>query len=338
MSKLRGRRTDTLLKAAAAFDEAYDKIQEPETTSWAIGTMQPLDKTYTRITFEEGDRIKNQLDKSLNSSSKSADFRYQGSVTNDTHIKVHSDLDLLVIDTDFETIEPPGAPSYPYAGDPVEDLKKLRAACVTVIKKEFPAVKVDDTPGKCIALSGGSLRREIDVVISNWWNTTLYQQHNIEVFRGVKVLDKVANKRHENKPFYHNALIQIKDDETAGNLRKVARLLKSHKYDSDTPLTISSYDVVSIAWNMPKEYLLVPQDQELQLVENARNYLKWLLDNDTERNSIKVPNGMRAIFGPDGTTKSQLSALHSEVDDTAMQIRAELMKSYRTIRDAKIRH
>ena len=193
MQKLSSRRTDATMKAAYTFDEAYDKIQEDETIKYVVGTMQPIDKEYTQKTFDEGDRIKDQLNSQLNTWTEQAEFRYQGSVSNDTHIKVHSDLDLLVIDQDFVSLEPPAIPVIPYSGNSLTELNVLRARCAAIIRNAFPAVKVDDSPGKCIALSGGSLRREIDVVIANWWDTTEYRTYGYEFFRGVKILDSSEN-------------------------------------------------------------------------------------------------------------------------------------------------
>jgi hypothetical protein len=338
MQKLRSRRTDATMKAAYTFDEAYDKIQEDETIKYVVGTMQPIDKEYTQKTFDEGDRIKSQLHSQLNAVTEQAEFRYQGSVSNDTHIKVHSDLDLLVIDQDFVSIEPPATPTIPFSGDPLAELKALKARCASLLRKAFPAVKVDDSPGKCIALSGGSLRREIDVVIANWWDTTEYRNYGYEFFRGVKILDSSENMRHENKPFYHNQLLENKDREVSGNLRKVIRFLKSLKYDADEELRISSYDISAIAWNMPNTSLDVKRGQELVLVENTKTYLQSLIDNDLKRSILMVPNGTRAVFGERGATRDQLRLLQLEVRETALGVASSLQKTYRRLSEAVVKY
>jgi hypothetical protein len=334
MAKLRARRTDPFIKAATAFDEALKEIKEEDAIQWVIQTMQPMEREYTESTIAEGDRVKSQLDKGLNSNRDCVAFRYQGSVTNNTHVKVHSDLDLLVLDTDFSSIEPPGKASFPYSGNPLTELKQLRADCVAVLKQQFPAVKVDNTSGKCIALSGGSLRREIDVVIAIWWNTVEYQKYSIERNRGVKVFDANTLSRIENKPFYHNYMVDSRDGAVNGNLRKMCRFLKSVKYDAN--LGISSYDIVSIAWNMPDEYLAARKGQELLLVSTAKSYLKFLIENDSERNALMVPNQMRRVFGSEGATKSQLMALFNEVHELADEIGSILTKTYRNIQDAQV--
>src|ERR1700733_8623756 len=248
MAKLRARRTDPTVVKAAAIREVFDSISEAEPIKYAVSAMQPVSPVYTENTFEEGDRVKAQLQKALNQTIPTAEFEYQGSVTNNTHVKVHSDIDLLVIHTDFYSIEPPGQPSSPYEGDPLAELKKLRTQSAQVLKTAFPTATVDDSPGRSIALKGGSLRRKIDVVISNWWDTVEYQQQHLAYQRGVRIYDSKQHTRIKNSPFLHNALVDQRDRALQGNVRKVARLLKELKYDADTEVTISSYDITAIAY------------------------------------------------------------------------------------------
>jgi hypothetical protein len=336
MAKLRARRTDPYEIRKAAFDAAIEKIKEDDSIRYVVETMTPIEKSYTDATFEEGERVKNQLNKALNVGNTRTTFRYQGSVTSDTHIRLYSDLDLLVIDTDFETIQPPGKPDYPYTGNPQSELKQLREDCAAILRKEFPAAKVDTDGSKCVSLSGGSLRRKIDVVIANWWNTVAYQQYAAEVLRGVKVFDASLLERHESMPFYHNYLVDQRDQKFNGNLRRVCRYLKSEKYDAYPSLDISSYDIVSVAWNMPDAYLTGERGRELALAQNARTYLRALLNNDALRNSLSVPNGIRKIFGEGGATKAGLLALYAEVDETLVEVEASLTKTYRKIQDALV--
>jgi len=338
IEKLRARRTDPYDIRKVAFDEAIAKIKEDDPIKYVVETMTPIEKDYTDATFAEGDRIKNQLDKSLNYSAQNAEFDYQGSVTNDTHVKLYSDLDLLVIDTDFESIEPPAKAEFPYQGNPLAELKKLRADCTAILKKEFPAATVDADGAKCISIRGGSLRRKIDVVIANWWNTVAYQRHSMKMFRGVKVLDTSVPTRHENKPFYHNFKVDQRDQECRGNLRKVCRYLKSEKYDADSDVDISSYDIVSIAWNMPDSYLTPDKGMELALTQNARQYLGSLITNESARNALSVPNGMRKVFGEGGATLAGLASLYLEVSATLKEVEASLTKTYRKIQDARVNY
>lgn len=338
IAKLRSMRTDTAIKAATTFSEAYDSIQEDESIRYAVGAMQPLDPDYVANTFAEGDRIKNQLSQSLGAYGYAAEYDYQGSTTNGMQVRVHSDLDLLTVATEFYTVQPPGQVSYPYSGDPLAELKGLRSACIKIISDKFPKVTIDTTKGKCIALSGGSLRREIDVVIANWWHTLEYQSYPLPHYKGVKVLDVKADLRHENKPFLHNYRLEQKDTATSGNLRKVIRLLKSLKYNADTEVPISSYDIAAIGYTMPEYLLTASEETELILLENAKNYLASLVNNEAARNALMVPNETRKIFTDGGATYNGLLRLFSETYDLANDVANALSSSFRKIQDARIYH
>ncbi|MGB6025797.1 MAG: hypothetical protein WBG40_11410 [Candidatus Sulfotelmatobacter sp.] len=119
-------------------------------------------------------------------------------------------------------------------------------------------------------------------------------------------------------------------------MRKVARLLKSLKYDADSPVNISSYDITSIAWSMPDDFMMALNGQELKLLENARWFLKWLLENDIHRGSFTVPNGMRKIFGANGASVDGLRALYKEAQDLVDEINRGLARTMRKLSEARV--
>jgi hypothetical protein len=150
------------------------------------------------------------------------------------------------------------------------------------------------------------------------------------------VFDSKVNERIGNRPFLHNARINERDQRVGGNVRKVARLLKSLKYDADTRLDISSYDITSIAYRMPDDLMRPGHGAELLLVENARTFLRSLIDHAEYRTSLLVPNEMRPIFGSRGATLEALKALYTEVQDLVNDISKGLSRSFRKLADARV--
>lgn len=335
IDKLQNRRSDTPLRAMA-MDEAYASIKEDDAVKYAIGAMQPIKKTYTDVCIAEGERVKNQLANGLNRDSPVADFAYQGSVTSDTHIRVHSDIDLLTLHKAFFTIEPPGQPITPYLGDSLSDLKTLRSNSAAVLRAAFPEVSVDNSAGKAIRLTGGSLKRKIDVVVGNWWDPIPYQSTGIDYERGVSILDTKDDSRIQNKPFLHNKRIEERDDSHQGNLRKVVRLLKSLKYDADSELEISSYDLTAISYRMPDSFLSIQAGYELLLVENARRWVSYLVGDEAARSQLYVPNDTRRIFGADGVTVTGLREIHKELEELISDINFGLARSFKKLEEARI--
>lgn len=305
-------------KIATNFSEAVAAGVADSDYKYLIRAMSPIEHEYTENTFREAERVRNQLSAGLEWKFY-ATFDYQGSVTNDTHIKLHSDIDLLLFHGAFVSLDPGSTNWAPYGRDVVGDLVELRNAASSLLKSKFPEVEVNASPGKSIALSGGSLRRKIDVVVGNWWDTQLWQIYNAKWARGINVLDTKVPTTIRNKPFLHNRNIDQKDQKTGG-LRKVIRLLKTLKYDSDPELRMSSYDIASLAYNMSDAALQVPSGAYLMLAKNGAYELKRFIDNESVRNALEVPNGTRKVFGQNGATLQDLKELHSSLEDLLVNI------------------
>lgn len=336
LGQMRARRVDTFEKTAT-LNEAYDSDRlrgEGTAVKYAIGAMQPIDKQYTDNTYREGDRVKNQLEKA----ELVCDFAYQGSVTSDTHIRAHSDIDLLTLTCKFVTVDAAGPVTDPYPGNPIDDLLLLRRESITVLRARFPEASLDQSGAKCISISGGSLRRKIDVVSSNWRNTQRYDSTGRSVFRGVDVLDCRAKSTIRNLPFLHNERIRDNDGLTNGGLRKAIRLLKSLRYDAEKIPDISSYDIAAIAYTMDNNALSVLRGAELILVERCKSHLDKIAADSTYREGLAVPNGTRKIFGSDGATVKGLTELRQEVDRLLHEIKNDLQRSFRNLAAARIEY
>lgn len=334
LDRLNARRTDDSVITAKMLNEAYRHIGQSESVKYVVGAMQPIDPEYTKNTYAQGDRVKNQLDANLENK---CEYKYQGSVTNDTHIKAKSDLDLLVIIYKFFSLESPQVPEYPYNGNPIQDLLDLREDAKNCLRRAFPEVSIDTSSSKCITLSGGSLTREIDVVPANWFNTLDYAKYGDDYFRGVQILDAKNKTRIKNTPFLHNAWIQHKDNATNGGLRKAARLLKSLSYDTES-IELSSYDLVSIAYNMDEDKLNLGKGQELMLLNNCLEFCNLLSNNEYIRDSLFVPDHHRKIFADGHATQKGLNQLVAELTKLSQEVLTENIRSFRRLAEARVEY
>lgn len=334
LDRLRARRVEAYEKRAS-LNEVYDSDKlrsEGTAVKYALGAMQPIDADYTQNTYREGDRVKNQLEKA----GLACEFEYQGSVTSDTHIRARSDIDLLTLTCRFVTVDAPGPVSNPYRGNTIADLLALRRDSISVLRDKFPEATVDASGSKSVSIEGGSLRRKIDVVSSNWRNTQRYDQTRQLRDRGVDVLDARAQSTLRNLPFLHNDRIHNKDQTTAGGLRKAIRLLKSLRYDSERGVDLSSYDIAAIAFRMSDSELTVYRGTELLLVERCKQHLDTLAGNPPYRESLYVPNDTRRIFCAGGATLAGLNQLRREVDQLLHEIQNDLSRSFRKLAAARI--
>lgn len=332
LDKLHARRIDPSLFTAKLLNESWRSINQSESVKYVVGAMQPIDPDYTGNTFLQGDRVKNQLEKAL---SPACEYKYQGSTTNDTHIKAASDIDLLVITGKFYALQPPQVPSVPYTGDTIQDLTTLRSDAEKTLRSAFPAATIDATGSKSISLVGGSLTRKVDVVPANWHNTVKFAETGHDFYRGVEIFDSHTKRRIPNSPFLHNAWIDYQDKQTQGGLRKAARLMKSLKYDSDS-IDLSSYDIVAIAFNIPPASINVPKGNELQILNACHEYVTALSQDQSLRESINVPDGHRKVFAAGHATAKGLEQLKAEFDRLSKDVLRENQRSFRKLAEARV--
>jgi hypothetical protein len=327
-----------MVKTAKLLNEVYDRLQDEEAIVYAIGAMQPIDPEYSAFCFFDCQRVQRTIGPAAGKAGIPTAFRYQGSITNDTHIKAHSDIDLLVIDMNFTTLESPQKTTTLYIGNSVEDLRTLRNLSVEAVKTGLPEVDVNPSGAFSVSLSGGGLQQVINLLFANWYNTNDYITHQQEKFRGLNMLDSDQARRVLKFPFLHNALIEEKDDHSNGSIRKLVRLLKSLLYDAKEKYGLSGYDITSLIWNMPEKNLAYGHGQELQLIHSAYDYLIYLLTNEAYRNNLKVPDGTRTVFGLDGATKNQLRVTSNHLGLLSKDIKQAIQRSSRDLAGVRIEY
>jgi hypothetical protein len=175
-------------------------------TRYALGSMQEVGPDYTRISIETAERVGAQLKTGLGGAGIAADFRLQGSVPLNVHIRGVSDVDLLTVDTDFMTYSSNGALSlgghymHPSYKTSVGVLTALRSESEKILKSKYPAATIDTSGGKTINISGGSLARPVDVVPSHWHDGNAYQMSRQEHDRTVTILNKKVPTTIDNLP------------------------------------------------------------------------------------------------------------------------------------------
>ncbi len=351
-NRRRGLDSITALSKSASFAEdsvnlreAYESRATTEAIKYALGAMQELEAKYTRICIEDGDRVRDQLKTGLNNAGIPVDFEYQGSVPLNIHIRFASDIDLLVLHDGFVTLDWSGPRAGGYnrlGGSVLSDMLNLRTACESVLETKFPAVKVDKSGSKSIALTGGSLRRKVDVVPSHWHDTAAYQQSRDKQDREVKILDKDNEMLISNRPFLHMQRIEDKDLRTDGGAKKSIRLLKNIKRDSSYAIQLTSYDIAGLIWHMDNDALRKPYYLELSLLAELQNYLQLLISNPAYAKTLIVPDKSRIILDSEEKLRS-LKWLKNDLDELLVSIAYELnpllrdqAQATRQLREARI--
>jgi hypothetical protein len=296
-------------------------------TRYAIGAMEAVTKRYTEISVETGMRVASQLEGRLAAAGTVAEFRLQGSVPLNVHIKRISDVDLLSLDTGYWTYDKTGVLAQrgnyiPSQRSASEVLSGLRQTVESALSDAFPAAKVDKTGAKAVKMSGGSLARAVDVVPSIWYDTEAYQASQREVDRTVRIYNKHTGVVIDNLPFLHIERVGTRCNSISGGLRKAIRLCKNIKADSDRDIQLSSYDIAAIMYHADMGALRIGQFSDLAVLAEAQRHLDALYRNPEKANRLWVPDGTRLIFDT-AEKRNSLLDLSLELDELLRSVYRE---------------
>jgi len=244
-------------------------------------------------------------------------------VETNTHIKLHSDIDLLVIVDDFVSLEAPQVPASPYQGDPLAELKRARLNSFSILDSTYD--QVDDSKPKSIQVFPTNPKRKVDVVVCNWYDSNEYvQQGRQETYRGIRIYDKQQHTRGEDFPFLNIARINAKDSFVNSGLRRSVRILKTLKEDADYIIDLTSFEITSLVFDISDEKLLKSDSKRLFLLNELSGQLETLINNHHHRRTLLSPNKKELVFGADDSKVIEIKKLKTEVDDLRNDIIEEL--------------
>lgn len=320
---------DTIRKAVLSesfFSESFGK-----TTKYVLESMKEIDSNYTKNTYEASSKIQVHLKTGLNADGIEVEFEHQGSVPMNTHIKLHSDIDLVVIHNGFFSLEPPLTPSIPYNGNPIDDLKQLREKCFKILNGIYE--QVDNSNSKSIAVYPTQPKRKVDVVQANWYDSIEYvNSGRLKKFRGFNIYDYHANIRKTDFPLLNISNINDKDVLVRGSLKRSIRFLKTLKVDADYEIKLSSFEISTIAYNIDNYTLNKSQNQSIALLPVLSNHLNEVITNKFYRDSIFSANGKEQVFKDCNDSKVlELKKLKREVDEIIEDLKEEIRPLYKTI-------
>jgi hypothetical protein len=338
--------TDAQLQARAdsITEETWQKrAASKPNTRYALGAMQEVTPDYTRISIETAERVGRQLETGLIAAGLSIEFKLQGSVPLNVHIRGVSDVDLLSLQTGFLTYATIGIRSQQGYYGPSTTLTSfgvlwnLRNEVEKILKDKFPATTVDVSGGKAVSISGGSLARPVDVVPSHWFDSAAYQASREQHDRGITILDKKIPETVDNFPFLHIKRVADRCDATLGGLRKSIRLCKNVKADAiteGTEVSLPSFDLAATMYHANLGALRLGSVYELRILAETQRFLDQLACNHDYAKTLDVPDGSRKIFNT-AAKLSGLNRLSIEMDELAKEVAKEQMPAL-SIRDLSL--
>jgi hypothetical protein len=321
LMNLNARRFDEQV-GKADLSESYGKFILPKNLEYLIESMRPIEKKYNDVTLVAAENVKKHLERDLSLHFNRA-YRTQGSVKTSTNIKLHSDIDLLVLVDRYQFLEPALCPpQYPYTDSiPDDDIWSLRRQSTTIMQNQYD--DVDTTGKKSISITNKNLRRKVDLVFSFWYDTQRYSEANDEFYRGICLYDFPAKKRLPDFPFAHISNVNWKGENTLDGSRKGIRLVKTLKADSEDRIKLSSFELTCLVHAIENSDLFYRNREELKIAISISSQIGKMLSDSVYRKSIKSPNATEKPFDNDDCL-SGLRNLKEDLDQLIKDCAGEL--------------
>ncbi|TGD56541.1 nucleotidyltransferase family protein [Flavobacterium humi] len=339
---IRGRINPDNFAFKREFSDELSTISYSDILTYIRFCMKGVEPEYTQKSKDAGERVKEHLSKEL----KDVSFKYQGSVMTDTHIKGHSDIDLLTICEKFyqpdrynikSLLENPErrAKYYQstieklqnevngttYTGNSLDDLRNLRLDSERILSNVYTVC--DNTKPKAIKIKNLSLNREVDIVIANWYDDIASVINDKGDFRGVQIYNKETHSRGDaDFPFLSIKKINERSSETNGRLKKMIRFLKNNKANSSYDIDLSSFDINAICYDINvSEYQYL---SFYELVPILYNQLKEICNNETKADNLVSVDGREYIFRYNSSKKENLRKLLAEVEGILVDLKVTI--------------
>lgn len=215
--------------------------------------MCEVDEQYTLRTKNSGEKVKGVLANAV-----ACEFRYQGSVMTDTHIKGASDIDLLCLgqrSSHNETLNP--------AHERWLCSQRLKNVGYNVVSN-----------AKSLQVRPSATSIKVDVV-NGTWNTSYHPEEG----RLIRIYNAVSlNMEKGDYPFISISRINKRSAETQGRLKRMIRFLKNLKEDADSPIKLSSFEINAICYGIdPRSY---HSHNYLQLIDVLTRHISHMFIED----------------------------------------------------------
>jgi len=339
---VRNRTNPENLTINKAFTDEISTLSYNEVLVYIRYAMKGVEPEYTQRSKDAGERVKTHLKAELSD----VDYKYQGSVMTNTHIKGHSDIDLLAISNKFYQYDSSGVKKVlndperrsryydssisklitesngsSYQGNALNDLLRLRLDSERILSSKY--IICDKTKPKAIKIENLSLKREVDIVIANWYDDVSSIINDKGDFRGIRIYNKETHSREEaDYPFLSIKRINERSSDTNGRLKKMIRFLKNIKVNSDHDIELSSFDINAICYDIDTSKYRHLSFYEL--VPVIYNQLSSISRDKTHSDKIVSVDGREWIFKYNSGKLDNLKKILAEVEGIFYDMKSKI--------------
>lgn len=307
-------------------------LSSSETFQYITTAMSEVDKKYTETTKEAAEKVIYHLD-ILNN----VKFEMQGSVMTNSHIKGHSDIDLIVLTNKsfYNYVNRSDLEKYwigskerdliskslsypPYEGDTKFDLRMLRLESEGILKNKY--IVCDCAGPKSIKILNQDLHRYVDTSIACFQDDTNSVIKGSGIYRGIRLYNKKDDILEAVEyPFLRIKRHLHRDKVSNSNFNKLIRFLKNIKEDEGN-IKLSGYQITSLLYQInPVDYFSM---DVYNLVFFAKDYLYQYISDKINLTSVPSIDGRTDVF-KSNDEKSHIYSLYLAVSQVCDDLMTE---------------
>lgn len=283
VENLKGRRYDEALREPVLSD-AFHQSDYSDCLRYTLESMVEIDASYAYKVYANSRKIHEIISTALKKRGYDVDYRYQGALKTYSNILLYGDVEIIVIKKNV-------------SDKPSKDIQTLAMDLMDILSGNPSFKRVDYSDKTRIRITALKPTCEIDILPSVWINSAEYSKTKNEIYRGIAEFDFANKKVKKYLPFLNIARINARDQHTNGNLKAMARLLKSLRADSQEKINLKDSEINAIVYNMPEVEMTVSPKKILSLLPKVSVLLNKLSSDTDFFNRMLSPSEKDRVFG-----------------------------------------
>lgn len=308
VENLKGRRYDEALREPV-LSEAFHQSNYPDCLKYALESMIEIDASYAYKVYNNSRKIHEKIAKELSKRGYDVDYRYQGALKTYSNIRLYGDVEIIVLKKNV-------------SAKAHIDMQTLAQELLTILNGDPNFKSIDYSDKTRIRITALKPTCEIDILPSIWVNSAEYAKTKNEIYRGIAEFDFKKKKVKKYLPFLNIARINSRDQQTNGNFKSIARLLKTLRADSADKIDLKDSEINGMLYAIPKEKLAIDAKKVLSLLPMVEGLMVKLIKDPNLFNSISSPSDKDKVFAGKPEKKVEIQklqrALHRLISDLKM--------------------
>ncbi|MEM6735839.1 MAG: hypothetical protein AAF620_07200 [Bacteroidota bacterium] len=310
IENLKGRRYDEALKESILSD-AFLSTDYPKSVKYALESMVEIDPSYAYKVYAISRKIHEKISKALKKRGYHLDYRYQGELKTYSNILLYGDVEIMVIKKEV-------------SDKPHLEVQRLAMELLDILRGD-PAFKSIDYGDKTrIRITALKPTCEIDILPSVWINSAEFKHTKNEIYRGIAEFDFKKKKVKKYLPFLNIARINARDQHTNGAFKRLSRLLKTLRADSEERIDLKDSEINAMIYALSENMLKIDHKNILSVLPKVGSLLNKIDTDSTYFQHVLSPTGKDRVFSGHPEKQAEVGKLKVALTQLIEDLKSDL--------------